>query len=80
MTSARRAGGARTPLSRGVRQAMDVGGFAFASDACKHWGVSLSTVRAWIACEEPAWLRTLRAIKRSSGLTWDELLDGRRRQ
>ena len=69
----------RTSLSRGIRQAMDACGFAYASDACKAWGVSVSMVRGWLACEEPTWLRTLRTIKRLSGLSWEELLDGRRR-
>lgn len=68
----------RTRLGRGIRKAMDVCGYTFASDAAQAWGVSAFVLRHWMTQEEPSWLRSLRAIKRLTGLSWDELLDGRR--
>lgn len=68
-----------TRLSRGLRKAMDADGFTTASDAAQHWGIGYSRLCHWISSEEPAWLVAMRRIKRMSGLTWDELLDGRKR-
>ena len=70
---------ARTRLAVGIRLAMAVGGFEHASDAAQAWGVSAYMLRHWMTQGEPSWLRTLRIVKRLTGLTWDELLDGRQR-
>lgn len=71
----------KTPLARGLQRALAMSGLPTMADLCSVAGVNAEAVRAWQRGEtEPMWLRTLRAIKRSSGLTWDELLDGRRRQ
>lgn len=68
----------RTRLGRGIRRAMDVCGFTYATDAAQAWGASAYVIKHWLnGSEEPSWLRTLRIIKRLTGLTWDELLDGR---
>ena len=55
----------------------DACGFVLATDAAQAWGVSAYVIKHWLSQEEPSWLRTLRIIKRLTGLTWDELLDGR---
>lgn len=67
----------RTRLSRGIRRAMDECGLTHATDAAQAWGASAYVIRHWMTQPEPSWLRTLRAIKRLTGLSWDELLDGR---
>jgi hypothetical protein len=67
-----------TRLARGMRQAMDACGCETAADAAGAWGVSVYLLRTWLGGEEPMWLRTLRTIRRLTGRTYDELLDGRR--
>lgn len=69
-----------TRFGRGIRNAIDESGHEHTSDAAQSWGVSAFTLRHWITQEEPSWLRTLRIIKRLTGFTWEEILDGKARQ
>ena len=69
-----------TPFGKAMRRAYKLGVHDALADWCVHTGVSHDVVRGWINGEtEPAWLRTLRTIKRRTGLSWGELLDGRER-
>ena len=52
--------------------------FAHATDFCEAADVSYHWWRSHVEQEhEPLWLRNLRAIKRLTGCTWDDLFDGR---
>ena len=69
-----------TQLARALRRLYAASGAPDLSSWCQHLGVSYAQVRGWLNAErEPAWLRTLRTIKRITGCSWDELLDGRGR-
>lgn len=66
-----------TALGQSLRRLYQTSTHSALTDWCQCVGVSYSTVRNWIRAEtEPAWLRTLRTIKRRTGITWGELLDG----
>lgn len=66
-----------TALGESIRRIYHTSGHTSLEDWCQHLGVSVGTVRNWIRAEvEPSWLRTLRTIKRRTGLTWGEILDG----
>ena len=66
-----------TPLGRTLRHLYATSGHTSLTEWCQCVGVSYGTIRHWMRTEtEPTWLRTLRTIKRRTGLTWGELLDG----
>lgn len=66
-----------TPLGRALRHLYATSGHTSLTDWCQCVGVSYGTVRHLMRGDvEPSWLRTLRTIKRRTGLTWGELLDG----
>lgn len=66
-----------TALGQSLRRLYQTSAHSALTDWCQCVGVSYGTVRNWIRAEtEPAWLRTLRTIKRRTGVTWGELLDG----
>lgn len=66
-----------TALGESIRRIYHTSGHTSLEDWCGHVGVSVGTIRNWIRAEvEPSWLRTLRTIKRRTGLTWGEILDG----
>lgn len=66
-----------TPLGEGIRRLYVTNGHESLSDWCAHLGVPLGTVRNWLRGDvEPSWLRTLRTIRRRTGASWGEILDG----
>ena len=65
-----------TPFGRALYRIYLGSGCVSIAEFCQHMGVSNGSVRHWINSEEPAWLRNLRTIKRRTGLTWGEILDG----
>lgn len=68
---------ARTKLARGVRRAMDVTGAPNVTELCDLCDMGpngRSQVTRWLAKDEPRWLCYLRAIRRVTGLSWEELL------
>ena len=69
-----------TTFGNAIRRAYRRGAQEHLSDWCTFIGIPYDVVRGWIRADtEPTWLRTLRTIRRRTGLTWDELLDGRTR-
>lgn len=68
-----------TPLGNALKRIYVTSGHASLRDWCAHVGVPYETLRRWMREDEPAWLRTLRTIKRRTRMSWDEILDGRTR-
>ena len=67
-----------TTFGNAIRRAYRRGAQEHLSDWCTFIGIPYDVVRGWMRSDtEPTWLRTLRTIRRRTGLTWDELLDGR---
>ena len=77
-SKARTEGGLMAQLSRlakGLRRAYAMSGAPTVADFATAAGVSYSWLIENMRKEdEPLWLRTLRAVKRATGLTWDEIL------
>lgn len=68
-----------TALGKSLRRLYHTSGHEALSDWCQCVGISYGTIRHWIKSDaEPTWLRTLRTIKRHTGASWSELLDGKR--
>lgn len=66
-----------TTLGRTLRHLYHTSGHTSLTDWCQCVGVSYGTIRHWMRGDtEPSWLRTLRTIKRRTGVSWAELLDG----
>ncbi len=65
-----------TPFGKALYHIYQMSGCVSIAEFCQHMGVSNGSVRHWMNSEEPAWLRNLRTIKRRTGLTWGEILDG----
>ena len=62
-------------LAKGLRRAYAMSGAPTVADFAAAVGVSYSwLVENMKREDEPLWLRTLRAIRRATGLTWDEIL------
>lgn len=69
-----------TTLGKSLHRIYVTSGHTTVMDWCKHVGIPYETIRGWMRGEtEPAWLRTLRTIKRRTRMSWDEILDGRER-
>lgn len=66
-----------TPLGNALKRIYVTSGHASLRDWCAHVGVPYETLRRWMREDEPAWLRTLRTIKRRTRMSWDEILDGK---
>ena len=68
-----------TAFGKSIRHMYQTSGHVSLADWCSHIGIKYGTVRHWAESDtEPTWLRTLRTIKRRTGLSWPELLDGKR--
>lgn len=66
-----------TPLASALTRLYKTSGHTSLQDWCLALGARYDTVRRWLSADmEPHWLRTLRTIKRRTGATWAELLDG----
>lgn len=62
-------------LAKGLRRAYAMSGAPTVADFAAAAGVSYSWLTDNMRREDdPLWLRTLRAVKRATGLTWDEIL------
>lgn len=68
-----------TPLGRGIDRAFKRSPFTSVTQMCDAWGLSYCIVKPWMNGAEPMWLGTLRAIRRHTRMSYDELLDGRDR-
>lgn len=64
-----------TRLAKGLERAYKLSGAPTMADFCVAAGVSYNWFCNHMRSDrEPMWMRYLRAVKRASGLTWDEIL------
>ena len=62
-------------LGKGLRDAAAKSGAPHWTDFCQHAGISYHWFCRYARSpEEPMWMRNLRAVKRASGCSWDEML------
>ena len=65
-----------TGLARGVRAAIARTGATSTREFCDFAGVNYGTICDWLRRdEEPRWLRTLRTLRRVTGMGYGELGD-----
>ncbi len=64
-----------TRLGHGLNKAVAMSGARSIAEFCDAAGVSYNWFCNHMRSDhEPMWMRYLRAVKRASGLTWDEIL------
>lgn len=66
-----------TPLAAALTRLYKTSGHTSLRDWSLALGAPYETLRRWMRDDaEPRWLRVLRTIKRRTGVTWGEILDG----
>lgn len=66
-----------TPLASALTRLYKTSGHTSLRDWSIALGAPYETLRRWMRDDaEPRWLRVLRTIKRRTGVTWGEILDG----
>lgn len=66
-----------TPLASALTRLYKTSGHTSLRDWSLALGAPYETLRRWMRDDaEPSWLRVLRTIKRRTGVSWAELLDG----
>ena len=66
-----------TPLAAALTRLYKTSGHTSLRDWSLALGAPYETLRRWMRDDaEPSWLRVLRTIRRRTGVSWAELLDG----